>query len=175
MTDMDVREEARTGEKHWRPWRWIAAAFVAVVAASSAGVVVATTAQGPISAPFVAEPRTTIEWVVPTATPEPAPAYQPRGPSEAYPAAYSEPLSISRGPRATEMVSLHMGPNENYVVVGTVTAGGKLEVVGRDESGEWIAVAFPPNSSLRGWVQADRVTGIFNLKGLPVEPVRMLP
>lgn len=175
MGKMIAYTHGRRDEKGWGFWRWSVLAFSAVFLASSAGIVIATASQTPISAPFMADRRVLIEYVVPTVTPGPTPVYQPQGPSQSYPVFYSEPVIISRGPAVKDVSRVHVGPSEFYMVVGTVAPGAQLRVVGRDESGEWLAVIFPPNSTLRAWLPADKVEGVRDIEALELEPVRLLP
>jgi hypothetical protein len=109
---------------------------------------------------------------VPTVTPVP---YSPSGPDRSLPAAYAKPLVVPLGPRVASTASLHLGPGAEYAVLGTLQAGAHLEVVGRDESAEWLAIVFPPNSTLRAWLPASQALGVPDVEGLPIEPVRLLP
>jgi hypothetical protein len=91
------------------------------------------------------------------------------------PNAYSKPLEIPRGPRVRSTAQLHLGPGELYLVIGTLQAEAALDIVGRDESGDWLAIVFPPNSTLRAWLPVSQASGIRDVKELPIEPVRLLP
>jgi hypothetical protein len=98
-----------------------------------------------------------------------------RGPSLAHPAVYDEPAGPMPPPRTTSSVYVRMGPSQHYVVVGVLPAGSRLKVVGRDETGEWLSVAFPPNSSYSAWLPLADVKGMKNVESLDVAPVRLLP
>jgi hypothetical protein len=49
--------------------------------------------------------------------------------------------------------------------------GARVEVVGRNETGAWIAIALSPGSKLTGWVEASMVSGIADVKGLQLAPM----
>ena len=88
--------------------------------------------------------------------------------------AYAKPVEASSGPRTVATVSLRLGPSDQYVLIGTLQAGAVLDVVGRDETGEWLVVVFPPNSTLRAWLSAGDVIGVTEVESLPLEPVRLI-
>ncbi|HXH20603.1 MAG TPA: hypothetical protein VNN10_01145 [Dehalococcoidia bacterium] len=79
------------------------------------------------------------------------------------------------GPRAARTADLRLGPSDDYVVLGVLPRGAKLEVVGASEDGLWIAVAVAPGSSLYGWLKGADVTGAPDAASLPIKPVRLLP
>jgi len=64
------------------------------------------------------------------------------------------------GPVTAAVSIVRIGPSEDYPALGTLPAGAFLEVLGRDQTGTWLAISFPPNSGFRGWLPASRVTGI---------------
>ena len=155
----------RTARSVIRKWCLILIAVTAAVFSMAAAAVFAYKVRPE------AKPVTAIV-VSPAAPPVP---YQSAGPDLGLPAAYSRPLEVPLGPHAASAVSLHIGPSENYVVLGTLQAGAALEVVGRDETGEWLAVVFPPNSTLRAWLPASQALGVVGVDDLPIEPVQLLP
>jgi hypothetical protein len=69
-------------------------------------------------------------------------------------------LPVERVPRTTAVVNVHIGPSANYSVVGVLPRSARLEVVGRNPSGAWLAIVFSPGSTLTGWIDASKVTGI---------------
>jgi uncharacterized protein YraI len=46
------------------------------------------------------------------------------------------------------------GPGPTYVVLGTIPRGAVLAVIGRNKDQSWLQVRYPPNSTLKGWVDA---------------------
>ena len=78
------------------------------------------------------------------------PAYpQPAGPELPIPPA-----------RTRASVGVVSGPGVNYSVLGLLPAGAALQISGRDASGVWLAVAFPPGSSAIAWLPAAQVSGL---------------
>jgi hypothetical protein len=63
-------------------------------------------------------------------------------------------------PRTLATLQVHIGPDEEYAVLGTLASGSELDVQGRDISGDWLAIEFPPGSSARGWLPANVVSGL---------------
>jgi hypothetical protein len=87
-----------------------------------------------------------------------------------------EPTPTPRlGPRTAGVVNLYMGPSEDYDVVGLLPAGADLEIVGRDTSGEWIAISVSPGSPFYGWMPVSKARGLPQLDSLKVAPVTLLP
>lgn len=74
--------------------------------------------------------------------------------------------------RAASILLLHLGPNDKYLTIAQVSRGSRVEVLGRDEKGEWVAVNLGAN--LYGWVRATAI-GDLDVTLLPVMPVRLLP
>jgi uncharacterized protein YgiM (DUF1202 family) len=87
----------------------------------------------------------------------------------AYPAAEVTPAAPA-GPTALTTLNVYVGPGELYQIVGLVAKGARLEVVGRDQEGDWLAIVFSRGSSLHGWVPRERVLGV-EVAQLPVAPV----
>jgi hypothetical protein len=77
-------------------------------------------------------------------------------------------------PRTTTIVNVHLGPGNRFGVVGLVPRGARLEVVGRDQSGDWLAITFTPGSPFHGWVESAKVVGLPSVLDLPVAPVTQL-
>ncbi len=79
------------------------------------------------------------------------------------PPAYAQPAGPSlpiAPPRTRASVSVFGGPGSEYAIVGLLPGDAALQVVGRDASGEWLAVAFPPGSSFVAWLPAAQVSGM---------------
>lgn len=75
--------------------------------------------------------------------------------------------------RTNAVVEVKVGPDEDYEVVGLLPRNGRLDVVGRDESGEWLAVTFMRGSKLYGWIPTTSVSGVINLNRLEIVPVSL--
>lgn len=150
-----------------KKWGLIALAISVVVSVSVVAAFVVYRAR-PAQEVVVVMPA-----VPPTATP--LPYFPATAPDLSLPPAYSKPLKIPLGPHASTTLQLHIGPSEDYVVLGILPAGARLEVVGRDESSEWLAVVFPPNSTFRAWLPVSQAGGLIEVEKLPIEPVRLLP
>jgi hypothetical protein len=80
----------------------------------------------------------------------------------------TDPLLI---PRAGKALNVHAGPNENYAIIGQVPRDGRLDIVGRNEAGDWIAIVFTPGSRFHGWVPSAAVENVQDLRALTVVPV----
>lgn len=78
-------------------------------------------------------------------------------------------------PRALSALNVRIGPGESYVIIGQLPRGGRLDIVGRDQTGVWLAVNFTPDSKLNGWIQASKVSGLESASSLPVAPITLLP
>lgn len=48
----------------------------------------------------------------------------------------------------------HNGPGATFVILGTIPRGATVAVVGRNTDNTWLQVRYPPNSNLKGWVDA---------------------
>jgi uncharacterized protein YraI len=63
------------------------------------------------------------------------------------------PSGALRG-RMRVTASVRAGPDHTYTFLGTARGGETLAVVGRSEDEAWLQVIYPPDSTLRGWVDA---------------------
>lgn len=54
----------------------------------------------------------------------------------------------------TATATYRNGPGPTYSVLGTIPRGAVVTVVGRNQDESWLQVRYPPNSNLRGWVDA---------------------
>ena len=91
------------------------------------------------------------------------------------PAVYEVPAGQALPPRASMAINVHVGPSPDYVVMGVLPRGAQVQVLGRDSSGEWLAIAFPPNSTLTAWVHASVVADVGDVGRLKEVPVRLIP
>jgi uncharacterized protein YraI len=55
---------------------------------------------------------------------------------------------------ASTTASYRNGPDTRFVILGTIPRGAHVAVVGRSEDNAWLQVRYPPNSNLKGWVDA---------------------
>jgi hypothetical protein len=80
------------------------------------------------------------------------------------PTATTAPSTVTPTPvpvmRTRATLSVHIGPDEDYAVLGTLARGSEISVNGRDSEGDWLAIDFPPGSSARGWIPVDQVVGL---------------
>jgi uncharacterized protein YraI len=51
-------------------------------------------------------------------------------------------------------VGYRNGPGPTYSILGTIPRGATVAIVGRNEDESWLQVRYPPNSTLKGWVDA---------------------
>ena len=149
--------------------KWSLIAFAVAVSATALGAAAVLA--------YNARPEPEVIVVMPAAAPTatPIPYFPATGPDLSLPRAYSKPLEIPLGPHVQSTAQVHLGPDDLYVVLGTLQAGAPLDIVGRDESGEWLAIVFPPNSTLRAWLPVSQASGAFDVDDLPIEPVQPLP
>jgi uncharacterized protein YgiM (DUF1202 family) len=86
----------------------------------------------------------------------------------------SLPTIIAPEVRAKSVLTLKTGPDSRYTTVGQIQNGAKVDVVGRNEKGDWLAVSLTPGAKTYGWVPASGVAGVTNVQALPVTPVTLL-
>jgi hypothetical protein len=88
------------------------------------------------------------------------------------PAATSTPepsqTAVSGRYRVRATLDVRLGPGPGYGVFGLLSRGDMVDVVGRSEDADWVAILFPPGSAGRGWIPTDGVDGISNVRGLAV-------
>jgi hypothetical protein len=63
---------------------------------------------------------------------------------------------------------VRLGPADTYAIVGMVPRNAILEIVGRNETGDWLAIVFTPGSQFRGWVPKASVVNLTDVSRLPV-------
>jgi uncharacterized protein YraI len=81
-----------------------------------------------------------------------------------------DPATV-QAPRARRTLDVRIGPSENYAIVGLIPTEGSLQVVGRNEAADWIAIVFTPGSTFYGWVPVAGVSGLEDVRRLPVIPL----
>jgi len=85
------------------------------------------------------------------------------------------PATPDSRPRTKDGGNVYLGPGLAFAIVGTVSRGEPVEVVGRDADSMWLAIRFPPNSSARGWISADSVDNLTSLERFTVVAPTPLP
>ncbi|HID62927.1 MAG TPA: cyclic nucleotide-binding domain-containing protein, partial [Anaerolineae bacterium] len=78
----------------------------------------------------------------------------------------------TRGRITGDGLQMRVGPGAAYEVIATLAEGDEVNVVGRDEMGDWVKVGL--DSGEEGWVAAEFVDVGGNLKAIPVvtpEPI----
>src|SRR4051812_35923587 len=127
--------------------------FVGVILA----VVAVLAIRGPAEEPRIADNQ---EQLLAPLTPTPTPQIQ---------------ATPDGRPRTKDGGNVYLGPGLAFAIVGTVSRGEPVEVVGRDSDSQWLAIRFPPNSSARGWISADTVDGLPSLDRFTVVAPTPLP
>jgi len=64
-------------------------------------------------------------------------------------------------------VTVLTGPSEGYAFVASLPRGRTMDVIGRDDSGAWLAVELGAGT-LTGWVEASSIGGVEDVPGLAV-------
>lgn len=77
--------------------------------------------------------------------------------------------------RTNTALEVRIGPGTQFAAVGTIGRGESVDVVGRDDLAEWVAIRFPPGSSARGWLPVRALENLTNLYGLTVAIATPLP
>jgi hypothetical protein len=72
-------------------------------------------------------------------------------------------------------LDVRLGPGDAFAVVGTIARGSEIEAVGRDQTGNWVAVRFPPGSSARGWLPVSEIENLSEVESLAVVAPTPLP
>jgi hypothetical protein len=88
--------------------------------------------------------------------------------------AYGVPTPEPVVPRATRGLDVHIGPGSAYAVLGVVPNEARLDVVGRNDKGDWVAIVFTPGSNFHGWIPASGTSGLGDVMRLPVVPLSPL-
>ncbi len=105
----------------------------------------------PAQLPPTSAPRPTS--VLATATPEPT---------------KPDPTARPAGPVAAQNANLRAGPGTAFAKVGSVKAGGVLEIVGRNESGEWLELK--DGRWIAAFLVANAPAAVPIAAGIPVLP-----
>ena len=127
--------------------------FVGVILA----VVAVLAIRGPNEEPKIADNQ---EQLLAPLTPTPTPQIQ---------------ATPDARPRTKDGGNVYLGPGLAFAIVGTVSRGEPVEIVGRDAESLWVAIRFPPNSSARGWIAADTLENLASLDRFTVVAPTPLP
>lgn len=71
-------------------------------------------------------------------------------------------------PRLTGPIELRSAPDANVAIVTRLAATDAIRIVGRSESGGWLAIGLVDRPGVTGWVPVSAVEGITNVQSLPV-------
>jgi hypothetical protein len=128
--------------------RFILASFGLVVVLFLIVVVLATIGRGATPVPLVVVPPTTTPTTSPPAV-----------------ALYGGLLG-----RILETVSVRNGPNALTLtaILGTVPRATKVAVVGRNTDRSWLQIVYPPDSGLRGWMDARYIDVTGDVSQIPL-------
>jgi hypothetical protein len=127
--------------------------FVGVILA----VVAVLAIRGPNEEPKIADNQ---EQLLAPLTPTPTPQIQ---------------ATPDARPRTKDGGNVYLGPGLAFAIVGTVSRGEPVEIVGRDADAMWVAIRFPPNSSARGWISAESLDNLASLERFTVVAPTPLP
>jgi hypothetical protein len=75
------------------------------------------------------------------------------------------------GPRTSMTATVRTEPRADSPVAGVIPRGALIEITGRDATGQWVAVVFPPNSSFQAWLPVNAIAGL-NATSLEPAPLR---
>jgi hypothetical protein len=78
-------------------------------------------------------------------------------------------------PRTRTALDVRLGPGNGYAVVGLLPKDEPVEVVGRDNDSQWLAIRFPSGSTGRGWIPVASVDFPPDLSSLAVALPTPLP
>jgi hypothetical protein len=77
--------------------------------------------------------------------------------------------------KATRILNVRSGPDNNYEVLGLLLRGAEVRIVGQSEDGGWLQIEYPVHSNLRGWVIVGSLEVQGDLAGVPVATPESLP
>ena len=70
--------------------------------------------------------------------------------------------------RVLTTATVFNGPSNSFDIRGTVPSGATVSVSGRNDDGSWLQIVYPPNSTLRGWVEVDLVEVTYDIMLLAI-------
>ncbi|MBU4224558.1 MAG: SH3 domain-containing protein, partial [Chloroflexi bacterium] len=104
------------------------------------------------------------------ASPTPAPSQTPLPTATPIPPSPTATLTPFDG-KVTSQINVRSGPNVSYSSLGIRESGQKIQMLGRDQSGDWYVIVYPSGPQGRGWVTAAYVQAS-NTAGLPVVEIQ---
>jgi hypothetical protein len=72
------------------------------------------------------------------------------------------------GPYLTGPVELRSAPDANVAIVTRLAQTDAIRIVGRSESGDWLAIGLVDRPGVTGWVPTSAVAGVADVPSLPV-------
>ncbi|MBU4457047.1 MAG: SH3 domain-containing protein [Nanoarchaeota archaeon] len=88
----------------------------------------------------------------PTLTsPTPAPSQTPLPTATPIPPSPTATFTPIEG-QVIAQINVRSGPNVSYSSLGILESGGTIQILGRDQSGDWYVIAYPSGAQGRGWV-----------------------
>ncbi len=78
-------------------------------------------------------------------------------------------------PKTKAATDVRLGPGNGFAIFGLLAKGESVEVVGKDNDSQWLAIRFPPGSTGRGWIPVGGVESPPALAGLAVVLATPLP
>ncbi|MDP3139730.1 MAG: SH3 domain-containing protein, partial [Burkholderiaceae bacterium] len=107
----------------------------------------------------------------PTLTsPTPAPSQTPLPTATPIPPSPTATFTPIEG-RVIAQINVRSGPNVSYSSLGILESGQTIQILGRDQSGDWYVIAYPSGPQGRGWVTAAYVQA-GDTAGLPVVEIQ---
>jgi hypothetical protein len=100
-------------------------------------------------------------------TPTPAPSTRVAPPTPTPPDETNVPFPDAY--RTTDILRVRSGPGTTYALLGKLPQDFVLDVLGRSQDNQWLAIAYPDFGSL-GWVSAAFVIPQNGLEQFPIEP-----
>jgi uncharacterized protein YraI len=95
--------------------------------------------------------------VTPTLTPLPfatatlAPTFTPRPSATFSPPTVAPTITPIIG-LVTTQINVRTSPDKNARSLGLLNYGNRVQVIGKDKSGDWLQIIYPENSTTQGWV-----------------------
>lgn len=115
-------------------------------------------------------PMTEASPTLTLASPTPAPSQTPLPTATPIPSSPTATFTPIEG-RVIAQINVRSGPNVNYSSLGILESGQKIQILGRDQSGDWYVIAYPSGPQGRGWVTATYVQAS-NTTSLPLVEIQ---
>ncbi len=74
---------------------------------------------------------------------------------------------VTEGVALTGPVALRSGPAQNFAIVTRLAASDEIRILGRSDTGDWLAIGVRNRPDVTGWVEATSVSGV-EVAPLPV-------